>query len=294
MAGQNPLHNVWTRIAGPPLKVLFLPLIVWVMVSSLAHGQETELVVVPAVAYGLPGFDDNLWTSEIYLSNPTSSRADATIEAILPGYTIPPDNWSSCPWTGPLEFHIEPQSSERYAMGSDLCEAEQAVGAYVFRVTEGMVVSSRMVNHDPEAIASCCPLLEGFGTEVPGIPLEELPNAGAHLLSTLVWNPDRCGPRTFDTYVGFANPFEVEVHVLLELAGDSADPSIDTLPRQLTVPGLSWQQIYLRPPDSADDACRSPRMFDLRIEIDGPFAIYASVVDRSRQDGRVVLPLPIE
>jgi hypothetical protein len=271
-----------------------LVLMVWAAISPCAHGQETELVVVPAVAYGLPGFDDNLWTSEIYLSNPTSVSALATFEAILPGYTIPPDNWSSCPWTGPLQIHVTPGSSKRYAMASDLCEAEQAVGAYVFRVTEGMVISSRMVNHDPEAIASCCPMLEGFGTEVPGIPVDELPDAGAHLLSTLIWHPDRCGPRTFDTYVGFANPFEGEVHVLLELAGDSADPSIDTLPRELTVPGLSWQQIFIRPPTSDGAACRSPAMFDLRVEIDGPLAIYASVVDRSRQDGRVVLPLPME
>lgn len=294
MADQSSPRCWRTPIAGRPLRVVSLLLTVWVVVSPWAHGQETKLVVVPAVAYGLPGFDDNLWTSEIYLSNPTSSRLDATIEAILPGYTIPPDAWFSCPWTGRSEFHIEPGSSEWYPVGADLCSADEAVGAYVFRVTEGMVISSRMVNHDPEAIASCCPMLEGFGTEVPGIPVDELPNAGAHLLSTLVWHPDRCGPRTFDTYVGFANPFEGEVHVLLELAGDSADPSIDTLPRELTVPGLSWQQILIRPPTSDGTACRSPAMFDLRVEIDGPLAIYASVVDRSRQDGRVVLPLPME
>jgi hypothetical protein len=156
-----------------------------------------------------------------------------------------------------------------------------------------MVVSSRMVNHDPEAIASCCPLLEGFGTEVPGIPLDELPAAGAHLLPTLVWHPDHCGARAFDSYVGFANPFAEDVQVLLELTGDSEDPAIRVRPRRLTVPGLSWQQVLLRPSDTDDTTCRGPRMFDLRVEIDGPLAIYASVVDRSRQDGRVVLPLPI-
>jgi len=280
--------------AARPLAVAALVLAAFGLLTTQADGQETELVVVPAVAYGLPGFDSNLWTSEIYFSNPTPVRAGATFEAVLPGYTIPPDNWSSCPWTGPWTLHVDPESSKRYAMGSDLCEAEEAVGAYVFRVTKGMVVSSRMVNHDPEAIASCCELLAGFGTEVPGIPLDELPAGGVHLLPSLVWHPDRCGARAFDTYVGFANPYEGEVHVVLALAGDSADPAVDTLPRQLTVPGLSWQQIYLRPPDSDAGACRSPRMFDLRVEIDGPLAIYASVVDRSRQDGRVVLPLPIE
>lgn len=292
----DPSSPRWWRtpIAGHSLRFVSVLLTVLSAVSPWAHAQETELVVVPAVAYGLPGFDANLWTSEIYFSNPTPVRADATFEAVLPGYTIPPDNWSSCPWTGPWEMHVNPESSKRYAMGSDLCEAEQAVGAFVFRVTKGMVISSRMVNHDPEAIASCCPLLAGFGTEVPGIPLDELPGTGAHLLPALVWHPDRCGARAFDTYVGFANPYEEDVYVVLALAGDSADPAVDTLPRQLTVPGLSWHQIYLRPPDSDDDACRSPRMFDLRVEIDGPLAIYASVVDRSRQDGRVVLPLPIE
>ena len=117
--------------AARPLAVAALMLAACGLVTPRAHGQETELVVVPAVAYGLPGFDTNLWTSEIYFSNPTPVRADATFEAILPGSTTPPDTWSSCPWTGPWTLHVNPESSERYAMGSDLCGAEEAVGAFL-------------------------------------------------------------------------------------------------------------------------------------------------------------------
>ncbi len=60
------------------------------------------------------------------------------------------------------------------------------------------------------------------------------------------------------------------------------------------VPAVSWQQISIRPPDSEGDSCGSPELFDLRLDIDGPLAIYASVFDRGKQDGRIVLPLPIE
>ena len=264
------------------------------LMSAFVDAQDTQLVVVPAVAYGLPGFGNNLWTSEIYFSNPTSAPGTYRMADILPGYTVPPDAWNSCLWTGPWEGHVAPQSSKWYSMGSDLCFATEAVGAYVFEVTQGLVVSSRMVNHDPKAIESCCPMLTGFGSELPGIPIDQVPQAGAHLLPSLVWHPDRCGARTFDTYVGFANPFEVEFNVVIDLAGDSADPGNSGFPRHLTIPPFSWQQISIDPPKSDAATCGSSEMFDLRVEIDGPLAIYASIVDRDRQDGRIVLPLAIE
>ena len=277
------------------MRWIAFPCLVVVLLTPLTtQTQETEQIVVPAVAYGLPGFGDNLWTSEIYFTNPTSVGGTVQMGYILPGYTVPPDAWNSCGWTGPWTAHIEGHSSERYAVGADLCVAQEAVGAYVFEVSEGMTISSRMVNHDPEAIASCCPFLSGFGTEVPGIPLDELPQAGAHLLPALVWHPERCGPRTFDTYVGFANPYDVEVNVTIDLAGDSADPSNPEFPQNLTVPALSWQQIAIRPPTSDAATCGEPELFDLQVVIDAPLAVYASVVDRGRQDGRVVMPLPID
>ncbi len=113
-------------------------------------------------------------------------------------------------------------------------------------------------------------------------------------MPALIWHPDRCGPRTFETYVGFANPYDVPVRVVIDLAGNSFDPSNEDFPRSVTVDGLSWRQISIRPPTSDGDTCGSPELFDLQVVIDGPLAIYASVVDRDRQDGRVVLPLPIE
>ena len=277
------------------MRWIAFPCLVVVLLTPLTtQTQETEQIVVPAVAYGLPGFGDNLWTSEIYFTNPTPVGGTVQMGYILPGYTVPPDAWNSCGWTGPWTAHIEGHSSERYAVGADLCVAQEAVGAYVFEVSEGMTISSRMVNHDPEAIASCCPFLSGFGTEVPRIPLDELPQAGAHLLPALVWHPERCGPRTFDTYVGFANPYDVEVNVTIDLAGDSADPSNPEFPQNLTVPALSWQQIAIRPPTSDVATCGEPELFDLQVVIDAPLAVYASVVDRGRQDGRVVMPLPID
>lgn len=268
--------------------------IIVLLTPVTAQTQESELVVVPAVAYRLPGFDENLWTSEVYFSNPTSIEAKIRMGYVLPGHTVPPDAWNSCPWTGPWEILLSPESSRWYEMVGDLCEATEAVGAYVFEATVGIVVASRIVNHDPDVGDCCRSHLSGFGSELPGIPLSQLPQAGAHLLPALIWHPDRCGPRTFDTYVGFANPYDADVHVAIDLAGDSADPTNADFPKVMTVPALSWQQIGIRPPTSEADTCGSPELFDLRLDIDGPLAIYASVVDRGKQDGRIVMPLPIE
>ncbi len=58
--------------------------IVVLLTPVTAQTQDTELVVVPAVAYRLPGFDENLWTSEIYFSNPTSIEG-----TIRMGYVFP-------------------------------------------------------------------------------------------------------------------------------------------------------------------------------------------------------------
>ncbi len=272
-----------------------LPTMVIVLLTPVAsQAQETEFIAVPAVAYSLPGFGDNLWTSEIYFSNPTSTPASAKMGYVLPGYTVPPDAWMSCPWTGPWELHLAANSSAWYQVEGDLCAADQAVGAYVFEVTEGVVVSSRMVNHDPNGSDRSDPFLSGFGTEIPGIPLDELPQPGSHLLPALVWHPDRCGPRTFDTYVGFTNPYDVAVNVVIDLAGESHDLTNPDFPQSVTVPALSWKQISIRPPTSDTATCGSPKLFDLRLDIDGPLAIYASIVDRGKQDGRIVLPLLID
>jgi len=266
------------------------------VLTVCAHSQETELVVVPATALALPGFDENLWSSEIYVTNPTSTQGDVIFEYALPGYTVPPDAWLSCAWWSvPAVFSVPPYSSIYLPAGSELCIAEQAVGAWVLRVSKGLHVSSRMVNHDPAAVETRGRLLYGFGSEIPGIAIDAIPGAGAHLLHTLVWHPDRCGPRKFDTYVGFANPNEEAVNVVIDLTGEEADEKMRSLPGTLIVPGLSWQQINIRPPVStATIGCGVPQLFDLRVEIDGPLAIYASVVDRSTQDPRIVLPLPMD
>ncbi|MDX2436432.1 MAG: hypothetical protein QNL88_05200 [Acidobacteriota bacterium] len=272
-----------------------IPLVVVIFITPIASwAQESELVVVPAVAYRLPGFDENLWTSEVYFSNSADVRGEVRLANILPGATDPPETWISCGWTGPWTLRPDPHSSKMYPVGSDLCQANEAVGAYVFEVSEGVVVSSRMVNHNPDRNYQSEPFLSGFGSEIPGIPLDELPQAGAHLLPALIWHPNRCGPRTFDTYVGFANPYDVAVQVVIDLAGDSFDPSNEDFPRNVLVLADSWQQISIRPPTSDGDTCGSPELFDLRVDIDGPLGIYASVVDRGKQDGRIVLPLPIE
>ncbi len=142
--------------------------IVVLLAPVTAQTQDTELVVVPAVAYGLPGFGDNLWTSEIYFTNPTSAEVRSrwgTSSPDTPSRRTP----------GTVVAGQDPgRLTSRDTAASDtrsvpICAWQQeAVGAYVFEVSEGMTISSRMINHDPEAIASCCPFLTRVRHRGPG------------------------------------------------------------------------------------------------------------------------------
>jgi hypothetical protein len=63
---------------------------------------------------------------------------------------------------------------------------------------------------------------------------------------------------------------------------------------QVSVPAHGWRQVTFNPPGGdVLDECKPAEVFDLIADPDGTVFAYAVVVDRSTQDSRIVLPVPI-
>jgi hypothetical protein len=56
---------------------------------------------------------------------------------------------------------------------------------------------------------------------------------------------------------------------------------------------MKWVQIQIGPPTVGGDTCSPPQLFDLFFQVTGPVGCFASVVDRTTQDPRTVMPVPV-
>ena len=65
------------------------------------------------------------------------------------------------------------------------------------------------------------------------------------------------------------------------------------LPHRLQIPPWSWRQLRLAPATDEDAPCGNIESFLVRVELDGPLAVYGSVIDRSSGDPRTVSPVPL-
>ena len=63
---------------------------------------------------------------------------------------------------------------------------------------------------------------------------------------------------------------------------------------EISIRARGWKQVTFGPPlgDVADE-CKPAEVFDLVVDPDGAVIGYGTVVDRSTQDGRLVIPVPI-
>jgi hypothetical protein len=59
------------------------------------------------------------------------------------------------------------------------------------------------------------------------------------------------------------------------------------------IPENSWRQFRLTPATDEDSPCGTVESFLVRITIDAPLAMYASVIDRASGDPRTVAPVPL-
>ncbi len=270
-------------------------------VAVLAAGAaRAEDFVVPAFAFNLPGHGKNLWTSEVYLANPGDQPVLVETPVVLEGRLgvprpcLPPIHQLEVPAASSIVWRAED-------IAIDLGCAEEIVGALLITADGPLAVSSRMINRISPTTSEGPVFLSGFSQELPGLAESALPAPGTtYMLPSLAWHRNSCGPVAFDTYVGLANPGTADVTVSFSLGAASDETSIYVdgklmgLPANIVVPARGWKQLHLEPVDSMLTVCMDAERFDLFVTVDGPTALYGSVVDRSTQDPRTVMPVALE
>ncbi len=266
--------------------------------SLLAGVAGAGEIVLPAFAYQAGGKSGNRWTTEIYVSNPHPAEATVRLVRAIVSYQqadrpcLPPavterkvPAYSTITW---------PASR----IATDLGCADRVLGALVFDADWAVVITGHMVNERGAMDVSRDDLLRGFGQDIPGIPWSELPGPGAvWMLPGLIWHPGPCGPPLFDLHLHLVNPGAVKAVVRLsrDRAGTAGRISIDgadvTTPFELTLQPESWRQVRIAAPEPLLTVCMNPEVVDLFFTADQPVASYVSVVDRTTNDPRTVLPL---
>jgi len=261
-----------------------------------AHAGE---ILLPVFTYAWPGFAGNLWYSEISLVNPTAAPIVVDPPTFLGGTIVVP-----FPCLPPLrQTTVPPHSTvvwRPWDVAMDLGCPSRAVGALLLFADGPLVVDSRVTNVGEGLLPDEGPL-RGFGQTIPGREMAALAPAGTRLmLPAMIWHPNACGAVAFDSYVGFANPGDEPVLVKIDLGPGSdetavkVDGKVMSLPAAIEIPARGWQQVHLQPLDSMLTVCLPPQRFDLLLIPDGPLAVYGSVVDRSTQDPRTILPVELE
>ena len=272
-----------------------LPVMILVLAGVPAVAGE---LVLPVFAHNLEGRSGSLWSSEIYLTNPGEQPVLVELARFLPGDISKP---TPCDLFMPPTRVVPPQSATVWTangLATDLGCAESARGGLVLRADGPVHVTSRLVNLGGDEDQGSAAVLSGRGEAFDAIPVERLPAAGAHLLPALMWSRNPCGELAFDTFVGFANPGADPVEVVLDIPHESGravriNGREVFLPHRLVIPGNSWDQFRLTPAADEGSPCGTVESFLLRVDIDAPLAIYASVIDRRSGDPRTVAPVPL-
>ena len=257
----------------------------------------TELVL-PVFALNLEGRSGDLWSSEVYLTNPGDQPVQVEIARFLPGNINKP---APCDFFMAPTRVVPPQSATVWTaagLATDLGCAESARGGLVLRADGPVHVTSRLVNLAGMNDDEDSTVLSGRGEAFEAIPRKLLPAPGSHLLPALMWHRNPCDGSDFDTFVGFANPGPDPVEVKLDIPHESGravrvNGREVFLPHEVTIPGSKWRQYRLAPSEEQGAPCGSVESFLVRLEIDAPVAIYASVIDRKSGDPRTVSPVPL-
>ena len=253
-------------------------------------------LVLPVFALNLEGRSGELWSSEVYLTNPGDEPVQVEIARFLPGNIHKP---APCDFFMAPTRVVPPQSATVWTaagLATDLGCAESARGGLVLRADGPVHVTSRLVNRAGMDDDEGSTVLSGLGEAFEAIPRKLLPPPGSHLLPALMWHRNPCDGSDFDTFVGFANPGSDPVEVKLDIPHESGravriNGREVFLPHNMTIPGGKWRQYRLAPSVEEGAPCGSVESFLVRVEIDAPVAIYASVIDRKSGDPRTVSPV---
>jgi hypothetical protein len=252
--------------------------------------------VLPVLALQWPGKADNLWSSEVFVTNPGPTEVRVSNGRFLPG-TLKVD----VPCYPPIpQFGLVPPYSTTvlspHTLGLYLQCPVAALGAMTFNADGPVAISSRLVNTG--GVVPLTSLLSGLGQEVPALGAADLATAGAvYQLPGLVWDPFRCGPPAFEIYLYLANPGTATVEVTLQqsrggVPGELLVNGVDVpTPYVFKVEAGTFRQLKLDLGGARPTSCQPPQLVDLFFTATGGIAVVASVVDRSSQDARTVLPL---
>jgi hypothetical protein len=256
-------------------------------------------LVLPVFALNLDGRNDDRWSSELYLTNPGEQPVLVELAQFLPGNittTRPCDLFMT-----PTRV-VPPHSATVWTatgLATDLGCADSARGGLVLRADGPLHVTSRLVNLEDSGTDHSGAILSGRGEAFDAVPIEQLPARGTHLLPALMWhrNPCQGGPE-FETVVGFANPGPEPVEVILDVPHETGGPVLVDgeevyLPYRFEIAERSWQQFRLSPQRDDGAKCGSVESFLVRLDLTGPLAVYASVIDRKSGDPRTVTTVPM-
>lgn len=282
-------------------KTIFILVAIALLPLSNAVAQDEFEYVVPAFAYHLAGVGDNLWSSEIYISNPSGVAATVHLNEFLPGRLVVP---TPCLPPQGIPREVPPFTTilwPAHDVAFELGCATEVVGALTFVADREVSIVSRMVNEKVEDVPVEEGFIPGFGVEIPGEAMGDATRPGERLmLPALVWHPEACANPTFETSIGFVNVGDSQVDVALNFSGQNKPdyvyinyrPVSDNM--EVSVPPHGWRQVTFNPPgEDRSEECGPAEVFDLIADPDGTIFAYAVVTDRSTQDSRIVLPVPI-
>ena len=268
------------------------------LVLSVVSGvAAADQYVVPDFALGWPGKDGNLWSSEVFLSNPGPITVRVRTGRFLAGvFKV------GVPCYPPLPaFHEVPPYTTVMLSSFDLsleltCPAA-ALGALAFDADGPVQITSRVVN--VRAGTSVGPVLSGLGQEVPAFAPADLTAAGViYQFPGLFWDPFRCGRSSlFDIYVYLVNPGTEPVDVTLQQTrnGSPGELVINGMsvptPHTFSIEPQGWRQLRVELGGALPAVCLPPQIVDLFFSATGGVAAIAAVMDRVSQDPRTVLPV---
>ena len=276
------------------MRTKLLVSLVLASVAAVAAGDE---LVIPDFALAWPGKDGNRWSSEVFLTNPGPTTVNVSNGRFIPGVLQ-----IGVPCYPPIAaFHPVPAYSTVPISASDLSLALEcplaALGGLAFDADGPIEITSRVVND--RGVAAAGPALAGLGQEVPAFASGDLTGAGViHQLPALLFDPLRCDrPALFEVYLYIVNPGNAPVDVTLQRNHDGNGDELiingvsTPTPVTITLPGPGWRQLKVEPGGTRPAVCGSPVVADLFFSATGGVAAIASVVDRTSQDARTVLPV---
>ncbi|MCU0304467.1 MAG: hypothetical protein MUC56_10460 [Thermoanaerobaculales bacterium] len=268
------------------------PLLAIVTLLAAASAAAGELIL-PVFAVNAAGPEGARRSTEVYLVNPEPEPVQVSVAGLLPGRIR---GAAPCS-TGAAQTRVVPPRSAvvwtASGLAADLGCADEIAGALLLSADGPVRIVGRVVRTPGVRGEVPSGALSGGGQEVEAIPVDDLPGPGTLLLPALLWHRNACGFTAFGSAVGFANPGPAAVSAVLDIPGETrrairVGGREVSLPHRLVVEPGRWAELELAPLDLPEETCLEPESFDLEVVVDGPVAVYGTVIDGWSLDGRTV------